>query len=281
MLIDNLLGYLTRVVPDAKVSTYKVVLPFLYQLDPGTFEQQFNQFTTYIEEFSTEDNVAQFNQTVVNLLAEGIEEFGLYLTDDLPIYDKMELLCKICQALYHVDAHEDLQSIRYAMEVAEDPKEKIAEIIHTVDNTIDIHSVLEITAEVSPSLIYRLRDYLNEMEYRFPEDSDSNPELVEATKNALVYYGIERAKRYFKDGGSVGEPLSNYLDYYFSEDKQTPEVLAKLALFSGIAAGLPRDTLKEKIGEELTNYFVDPQTLLAISRLVTKLNLPEIIHAQA
>lgn len=278
MLIDNLLNYLTQVVPEAKVSTYKVVLPFLYRLDPGTFEQQFNQFTTYLEEFSTEDNVAQFNQTVVDLIAEGIEEFGLYLTDDLPIYDKMELLAKICQALYHVDSHEDLQSIKYALEVAENPKEKLAEVLHVVDNTIDINSVLEITAEVSPSLIYRLRDYLSDMEYRFPEGDSVNVPLVTLTKNTLNFYGIERAKRYFKDGGSVGEPISNYLDYYFSEEHQTPEVIAKLALFSGIASGISLEKIKETVGNELPHYFVDPKTLVAISRLVTKLPLPEITN---
>lgn len=279
MLIDNLLNYLTRTVSEARVSTYKVVLPFLYRLDPGTFELQFNQFTTYLDEFTTVDNVAQFDQIVTDLLAEGIEEFGLYLSDDQPLYGKLELLAKICQALYHVDSHEDLQSVKYALEIAEDPKEKIAEVLHVVDNTLDPNQILELTAEVSPSLLYRLRDYLNEMTYRFPEDDSIDTALVERTKNALNFYGIERAVRFFKDGGSVGEPLTNFLDYYFSEEKNTSEVIGKLAVFSAIAAGIPNDKIKERIGEELPHYFIDPKTLLTISRIVTKLPLPEFDHA--
>lgn len=281
MLVDNLLAYLTRVVSPVKVTAYKKVLPFLYQLDPGVFEEQFNQFTVYLDEFSTVDNVTQFDSIVVTLLAEGIEQFGFYLTDTLPIYDKMELLARICHALYSVDQHEDTQSIRYALEVGENPREKIADILHLVDNELDPNLVLEICEEISPSLIYRLRDHLQDIEYLFPEESTTDTVLVERVKNALNVFGVERAVRYFKEGGKVGEPLGNYLDYYFSENNQSPEMLARLALFSGIAANLDPAKIKDIVAERIGDYYVDPKTILSISRAIVKLPLPEALYAQA
>lgn len=279
MLIDKLFEYLTRTTSPEKVSAYKSVLPFLYRLDPGVFEEQLNQFTTYIDDFDTNVNIDQLDHIIVTLLAEGIEQFGVYLTDTHPIYDKMELLAKIAQALYGIDQYEDTQSIRYAFEVGENAREKIADILHLVDNSIDQNGVLEICQEISPSLLHRLRDYLQEMEYRFPEENSTDTALVERVKTALNVLGVERAARYFREGGKVGEPLGNYLNFYFSEDNQNVETISRLAIFSGIAAGLPLDKLKETVANAIVDFYHDPKTVISVTRSITKMHLPETIYA--
>lgn len=283
MLVDALLSYLTRNVTDAKLSTYKELLPFLYQLDPGTFENQLNQFTTYLDEFTTVDNIAQFDHTICVLISEGIEEFGFYLSDDLSLVDRLSLLSKICQALYGVDQYEDLLSIKVALETSEGNREKIADILRLVDNSIEPHAVLEICKEISPALIYRIRDTLNDLEYQFDiEPTEDNAAAVERVKIALDYYGIQRAVRFFREGGKIGEDISNYLDFFYSDIKGVDSTsLAKLAVFSGIAAGFENKDIKEILSDLLPQYFVDPIELMSISRAVLKLTLPENPNAQA
>lgn len=277
MLVDVLLSYLSRVVPDAKLTTYKDYLPFLYQLDPGTFEVQFNQFCTYKDDFNTVDNIAQFDSTVFVLLCEAVEEFGVYLSDSAPIIDQLPLIGKMAKGLYLIDQYEDLLAIKYLYDTAENNREFIADLLHTVDNTIDPSSVLEVVEDVSPAIIIRVREYLADLEYHF--ESDGTPtdiKTIERVKNAITIFGIDRAIRYFREGGRIGEDLENYLDYFLSGTETTPaDTIAKLSVFSAIASGIASSQIKEILSELLPNYFNDTQRLMSVSRAVLSLKLPE------
>jgi len=281
MLIEETLLYLRGNVSADQFKSYKDLLPFLHALNPSGFEFSINQFISFNDTQVTIDNIAQFNNSLLELMMEEIENFGLYISDLQPVNDKVPFFGQLLRALYRIDQYEDLLSIKYILEAGHDAKETISEILVLIDNQLSVERIMEMTSDVSPALLTRIRDFIKDLDYNFDHsDIDSSPADVERIKVALGFYGIERAKRYFVEVGAANEPLGNYLDYFFSApEKQSKEELAKLALFSGIAAGLKNEEIKFKVSEMLPFYFTDPSDLIQINRWMAKLHFPEVDHA--
>lgn len=281
MLIDEMLYYLRNNISEDQLKSYKDLLPFLHSLNPAGFEFSMRQFVAFNDGQVAVDNIAQFNNSLLQLLMEEIENFGLYISDLQPVADKIPLFTKMLMALYRIDQYEDLLSIKYILDAAHDGKETIAEIIILMDGTLTAEGIMEMTDSVSPALIARIREFIKDLDYNFDLlDKDATEGEVERIRIALDYYGIAAAKRYFIEAGTANEPIDNYLQFFYSNiENHSPEELAKLAVFSAIASGEANKDIKARLGELLPYYFTDPSLLIKVTRAVMKLSLPEVEHA--
>lgn len=281
MLIEQMLYFLRNNTSEAQFKSYKDLLPFLHTLNPTGFEFSLNQFVAFNDDRVVIDNVAQFNSSLLELLMEEIENFGLYISDSQPVNDKVDFFGQLLQALYGIDQYEDLLAIQFALDAGHDPKETLGEILVLINGELSVERIMEMTADVSPALLGRIREVLNDLSYNFDRvDAAVSPEDVERVKIALAFYGVEGAKRYFVEVGNINDPLESYLDYFFSlPNHRNPEILAKLCLFSAFAAGIPTEQIKVKLSEVVPYYFTDSAELIKITRQIAKLPLPGVDHA--
>lgn len=275
MLFEDMLRFLENNVTPVKLQTYKELLPFLHQLNPSNLEFSLQQFISFNDDNLVIDNLDQFTLFLLDSLIEIIESFGVYISDDQPVADKVPLFTKLAIALYRIDRYEDLLGIKYLMDTAHEPREVIADLLVLMDNRLIPEDILIMVSEISPSLISSIKALLSDLDYQIEDDQQSiNVESVERVKSALIFYGVEKAVRYFKDGGKVGDDVELILDYFFSEEnKRSLEEEAKIFLISAYIANIPTEDIRATLSEKIPYYITEVDYLLKVSRAVTKLPL--------
>lgn len=280
MILEDLMEYIENTNSPERVAAYKGLLPFLMQLDPSLMEINLSQFAGFIDSYDTMNNLDQFENFLLQVVKEGIEEFGVYLSDEVDYRNTLFTLGDALRGLYRIDQYEDMATLSNLLDEGSNAKETVVSILEVVSPGIDSHLLLNVIDEVSTSLIRRMKENFADMAYQFDQQVPSaEPLLVERVRLTLNFLNIDRAREYFTGGGVIGEPLDNYLDYYFSViEEKRPEIYARYALLSAVAADLPKETLRGDVAAKMEFYFAGAE-LLAVTRQISTIPLPEFVYA--
>ncbi|UQT03166.1 hypothetical protein TOTORO_03030 [Serratia phage vB_SmaS-Totoro] len=282
MILEDLMSFIEKTNSPERVSAYKGLLPFLMQLDPSLMEMNLSQFVGFMDDYDTINNREQLDNFLIQVVSEGIEDFGIYLSESADYRDSVFLLGDTLRALYRVDQYEDMAALTSILEDGVNAKETVVEILSAVSPELDVSALLNYIDEVSSSLVRRWKDSFADLSYQFDDQLPAaEPLLVERVRLALQDLQIESARNYFTEGGVIGEPIDNYLDYYLGYLKPKDDVIrAKFALFSAIAADAAADEIRSIAGAKMEYYYSGAE-LLNVTRKISTLPLPEFVYAQA
>ncbi|URG14195.1 hypothetical protein [Pectobacterium phage vB_ParM-25] len=274
------MSYVEKTNSPERVSAYKGLLPFLMQLDPSLMEMNLSQFVGFMDSYDTTNNREQLDNFLIQVVTEGIEDFGVYLADDMDYRDALFLLGDTLKALYRVDQYEDMATLSNLLDEGLTAKETVVSILGTVSPEIQQERLLDFIEDVSTTLVRQWKDAFADLAYQFDEQIPSaDALLVERVRLALQELQIESARTYFTEGGIIGEPMDNYLDYFLGYLKPTDsELIAKYALFSAIASDTPPDEVRTNVASKMEFYYNGAE-LLAVTRKIASLPLPEFVYA--
>ena len=275
-MIDDYLDYIFRALGPEQATLYKDATKLIREIDPVTTDMLLNTLASTVENNTTADNVNGYYSWLVNNLCERIEAFGVYLNDDFEYYGALPLLYAICDALYKLEHHDNLEEFRTILNDAMGPKLAMGEIINAISSNVATESFCELVSDVSTSLIKRIRDYVaDRRDYLMEEDSTDDPEHRAQVKAGMALYETTGMVRYFQQGGQLGLAFDHYVDYFYHEITTLEAAKAARMLKTiGLFAKLTGEAFETKAGETLNVIFGDPSKAIQVGRFMR--TLPEV-----
>lgn len=275
-MIDEYLDYIFRALAPEQATLYKDATALIREIDPVTTDMLLNTLASTVENNTTADNVNGYYSWLVNNLCERIEAFGVYLNDDFEYYGALPLLYAICDALYKVDSHDNLEEFRTILNDALGPKLAMGEILNAVSSQVATEGFCELVSDVSTSLIKRIRELVaDRCDFLLSEESTDDPAHRQRVKDAMALYDTAGMTRYFQQGGQLGLAFDHYVDFFYRElTSLEPLKAAKMLRTIGTFTTLSGEDLEAEIGESLQTLFADANKAIQIGRALR--TLPEV-----
>lgn len=275
-MIDEYLDYIFRSVNPEQAPLYKDATVLIREIDPVVTDMLLNTLAATVENNTTVDNVNGYYSWLINNLCERIEAFGVYLNDDYEYYGALPLLYAVCDSLYRVEHHDNLEEFRTILNDTMATKLAMGEILNAVSSQVATESFCELVSDVSTSLIKRIRDLVADRRDFLLEETDSDdPALRARIKAAMNQYETTGMVRYYQTGGTLGMSFDHYVDYFYRElISLEPVKVARMLKTIGVMANLSGEEFSAKAGESLQNLFADPTKAIQVGRLLR--TLPEV-----
>lgn len=279
-MIDEYLDYIFRSVGPDQAPLYKDATALIREIDPVTTDMLLNTLASTVENNTNQDNVNGFYSWLINNLCERIEDFGVYLNDDFEYYGALPLLYAVCDSLYRVEHHDNLEEFRTILNDAMGPKFAMGEILGAISSQIATESFCELVSDVSTALIKRIRDYVaDRCDYLLDEEQSDDPALRARAKAAMDQYETTGMVRFFQQGGQLGARFDHYVDYFYRElTTLEPMKVARSLRTIGVFANLDEDSFATQVGETLQSLFGDPTRAIHIGRAIRALPALGVNH---
>lgn len=258
-MIDELLDYIFRATPPERATVYKDALILLRQIDPQSLELILNTFAGNAENFDTAMNVNSFHTLLINNLSDQIEQFGVYLNDDADYYNNVPLLYAILHGLYLLEHYDNMGELRVVLDTGHHSRQVLGELLGAVESRVSFESYVDMVEDVSPSLIARINDMVDDrLQFQFDESTTPDLALRDRARAAVDFYKTQGLSRYVEEGGNLGDPLSAYLDYFYFELQSVPtDHASRMFLTLAVFANIPEDQVDDSIGQALSSVFAD------------------------
>lgn len=275
--------FLTLVSPE-RGNTYNDALAILAAINPSQFELGLSCITETIEQRDSFGNRAEFETFLINNVSAAIEEFSVYLSDDLDYGQELDHLVKMLNGLYGIDQYEAPGELLQIMGYCENHAEIIAELLATVSGgEVDQHRVLNSVVDVSPSLIKRIRQNLTERSKEDQIDTiDKFPEITTRLKKYITAAGEIVAvaiNDFLREGGNMGTSIDGYIDYYYQKlNKIDTKEAAALLVALAIMAGIKNEDIVKEISTRIDGIFESPVTQMAVGRALNSIKLPDEVN---
>lgn len=276
--------YFFTLVSPERGNTYNDALAILSAINPSQFELGLSCITETIEQRDSFGNRAEFETFLINNISAAIEEFSVYLADDLNYTEELDHLVKMLNGLYSIDHYEAPSELLQIMGYCENHNEIIAELLATVTGgQVEQHKVMLSVVDVSPMLIKRIRENLQERTREGEIDTiDKFPEITKRIKaylsnaNEIIRVAVND---FLREGGGMNNSLDGYIDYYYEKlNKLQPKEAAALLVALAIMAGLKNADIVKEISERVTGIFESPHTLIEVSRSLNSIPLPDEVN---
>lgn len=274
-MIDELLDYIFRSIPEERAALYKDGFKILREIDPQVMDYILTNFAATAENFDTAANINSIHSLLINNVSERIEEFGVYLKDDYDYFNNLTILVRTLEALYLIEHYENMVEFQTILETTTSHSECMAEVIQTINSGVSVEDFQEMVQDVSTGLISRIKAIVADRTmFNFEETHSPDDVIKSRAKAAMALYETTGAARYFTEGGVLGLPVSEYISYFYKELESYPIKNAMgLLLTCGVFAGVEDTALQDVLGEQLPIIYTDANKVILAGRTLRQLPL--------
>lgn len=269
---------LAAITPHERLVIYKESVSILLQKDLAMFDIIFDNFESTMDQNTSTTNTDLFADLLVSNLRVTIEEFGVYLNQDMLILAAVEPLTYVAKMLYMYDRYDDQHLLLGLLEGEYSSNELIGVLTAAMTEYDKVQEILPLIEEVSSALIKKMRKTSEEtmaaME-NLSEYSQEELERVGYLARLSEAWDIRKPYELLSLGWRFGQDIGDYAIELLPADsaKTDPITSAKLIVLSAVMANVPVLKLKEAAGTYVQERFdEDPATMVAIGRALGNLN---------
>lgn len=266
-----------RVSPQRLV-IYKEIVSNLLLIDVSLYDVIFDNFHDSMFEGDTVVQVADFDNLLLSNIKPAIEEFGVYIEEDMLSAEILEPLSKLLTALYGYENYPDHEELLILLTEGGSEQEILSEVVVTLTGWDKPERIMELISDVSPMLFRRLKTVSTEaLEARgdVPDWNDDDVVVAKYLAKLTDLWSMPEPMAILEQGYKFGEPLSTYAYLLVSDDSPyTPDRLAKFFIMAAVMSKASVMDIPSQVGEYIqARYEERPADMLAISRALAKINL--------